>query len=131
VSHAREAHGISVRRACSILGADRSAIRYRRRRSEDAATRQRLKELAAERRRFGWRRLKLLLERDPDEPQEAASAVCRGTVAGSPTWWTQAGVGRTGAYAGQFRTIVADPQQLACTAAGNQQRQLTGNTSAR
>jgi putative transposase len=30
----------------------------------DAATRARLKELAAERRRFGWRRLKLLLERE-------------------------------------------------------------------
>jgi putative transposase len=28
------------------------------------ATRQRLKELAAERRRFSWRRLKLLLERE-------------------------------------------------------------------
>jgi putative transposase len=61
VTHAREAHGISERRACSILGAERSAIRYRHRRPDDAATRQRLKELAAERRRFGWRRLKLLL----------------------------------------------------------------------
>jgi len=64
VTHAREAHGISERRACSILGADRSAIRYRHRRSDDVATRQRLRELAAERRRFGWRRLKLLLERE-------------------------------------------------------------------
>ena len=61
---AREAHGISERRACSILGTDRSAMRYRHRRGDDAATRQRLKELAAERRRFGWRRLKLLLERE-------------------------------------------------------------------
>jgi putative transposase len=64
VTHAREAHGISERRACSILGADRSAIRYRHRRPDDAATRTRLRELAAERRRFGWRRLKLLLERE-------------------------------------------------------------------
>jgi putative transposase len=39
-------------------------MRYRHRRSDDASTRQRLKELAAERRRFGWRRLKLLLERE-------------------------------------------------------------------
>jgi putative transposase len=46
------------------MGADRSAIRYRHRRSDDVATRQRLRELAAERRRFGWRRLKLLLERE-------------------------------------------------------------------
>jgi putative transposase len=64
VTHARETHGISERRACSILGADRSAIRYHHRRSDDVATRQRLRELAAERRRFGWRRLKLLLERE-------------------------------------------------------------------
>ena len=64
VSCAREAHGISERRACSIIGADRSAIRYRHRRSDDASARQRLKALAAERRRFGWRRLKLLLERE-------------------------------------------------------------------
>ena len=64
VTHARDAHGISERRACSILGADRSAIRYHHRRSDDVATRQRLRELAAERRRFGWRRLKLLLERE-------------------------------------------------------------------
>ena len=64
VTHAREAHGISERRACSILGADRSAIRYHHRRSDDVAARQRLRDLAAERRRFGWRRLKLLLERE-------------------------------------------------------------------
>ncbi len=39
-------------------------MRYRHRRADDAATRERLKALAAERRRFGWRRLKLLLERE-------------------------------------------------------------------
>lgn len=64
VTAAREAHGISERRACWIIGADRSAMRYRHRRGDDATTRTRLKELAAERRRFGWRRLKLLLERE-------------------------------------------------------------------
>ena len=63
VTAAREAHDISERRACSIIGADRSAIRYRHRRGDDAAVRTRLKELAAERRRFGWR-LKLLLARE-------------------------------------------------------------------
>ena len=61
---AREGHGISERRACSIIGADRSAMRYRHRRADDAETRMRLKELAAERRRFGWRRMKLLLARE-------------------------------------------------------------------
>jgi len=64
VTLAREAHGVSERRACSIIGADRSAMRYRHRRQDDTALRTRLKELAGERRRFGWRRLKLLLERE-------------------------------------------------------------------
>jgi putative transposase len=64
VTVAREAHGISERRACSILGADRGSVRYRHRRADDAVLRMRLKELAAERRRFGWRRLKLLLDRE-------------------------------------------------------------------
>ena len=64
VTMAREAHGISERRACSVVGADRSSVRYRRHRDEDDGVRARLKELAAERRRFGWRRLKVLLERE-------------------------------------------------------------------
>jgi putative transposase len=64
VTTAREAWGISERRACSIVGVDRGTTRYRRRRADDAGTRVRLKELAAERRRFGWRRLKLMLERE-------------------------------------------------------------------
>ena len=95
----RDAHGISERRACSIIGADRSAMRYRHRRSDDAATRMRLKELAAERRRFGWRRLKLLLEREGIRmnPPEAASAVWRGTAAGASSWWPQASAWHTSA----------------------------------
>ena len=60
----REAHGISERRACAILGADRSMARYRSRRPDDAATRTRLRVLAGERRRFGSRRLGLLLARE-------------------------------------------------------------------
>jgi hypothetical protein len=63
VTHARGAHGLSERRACAIIGVDRSTTRYQHRRVDDVATRMRLKELAAARRRFGWRRLKLLLER--------------------------------------------------------------------
>jgi len=64
VNLAREAHDVSERRACSIIGADRSAMRYRHRRVDDAEVRTRLKELAAQRRRFGWRRLKVLLARE-------------------------------------------------------------------
>ena len=64
VAHAQEAHGISQRRACSLLGIDRTSVRYRARRPDDAPIRARLRELAAERRRFGHRRLGILLARE-------------------------------------------------------------------
>ena len=64
VVHARTVHGISERRACSIIKVDRSSVRYRSRRSDDVELRRRLRELAAERRRFGYRRLGLLLARE-------------------------------------------------------------------
>ena len=64
MTHARAVHGVSERRACSIVGVDRSSVRYRHRRPDDAAVRERLRALAAERRRFGYRRLGLLLARE-------------------------------------------------------------------
>ncbi|KAA5598230.1 IS3 family transposase [Blastochloris sulfoviridis] len=44
--------------------ADRSTVHYRHRRPDDAALRTRLRELAAERHRFGYRRLRILLRRE-------------------------------------------------------------------
>ena len=64
----REAHGISERRACALLGADRSTVRYRSTRPDDRGLRARLRSLAAERRRFGYRRLGLLLAREGLRP---------------------------------------------------------------
>ncbi|PTQ13829.1 IS3 family transposase [Sphingomonas oleivorans] len=64
VAHLREALGVSERRACKIVGADRKSMRYRLCRPDDAALRARLHELASERRRFGYRRLFVLLRRD-------------------------------------------------------------------
>jgi putative transposase len=64
VAHAREQFGLSERRACSIIGVSRRVLRYRPRRPDDSAIRQRLRELALERRRFGYRRLGLLLARE-------------------------------------------------------------------
>jgi putative transposase len=52
------------RHACRVIGADRSSIRYRSRRPGDAALRGRMRELAAERRRFGYRRLHVLLRQE-------------------------------------------------------------------
>ena len=59
-----ERHGLSQRRACELVGVDRSTLRYRCRRPEDRALRERLRELAAERRRFGYRRLGWMLARE-------------------------------------------------------------------
>ncbi len=64
VAHVVRQHEVSERRACLIVGADRSTVRYRSRRPDDANLRLRLRELAAERRRFGYRRLHVLLRRE-------------------------------------------------------------------
>ena len=55
----------SERHACRLLGLGRSTHRYRARKAEqDTALRARLKELAAQRMRFGYRRLTAMLERE-------------------------------------------------------------------
>ena len=51
---------MSERRACKMITADRSTVRYRARRPDDAGLRARLRELADQRRRFGYRRLYVL-----------------------------------------------------------------------
>ena len=55
---------MSERRACNAIGVDRSSVRYRSVRPDDAALRTRMRELAAERRRFGYRRLHVLLRHE-------------------------------------------------------------------
>ena len=55
---------VSERRACGVIAADRTVIRYQSRRSDDGALREKLRELAHQRRRFGCRRLYILLRRD-------------------------------------------------------------------
>jgi putative transposase len=59
-----EGHGLSQRRACRLVGIGHSTLRYERRRASDEAVRKRLRELAAQRRRFGYRRLGWLLARE-------------------------------------------------------------------
>jgi transposase InsO family protein len=61
VAHLEARLEMSERRACAIIAADRSAVRYRAKRPNDAALRSRLRELADQRRRFGYRRLHVLL----------------------------------------------------------------------
>jgi len=64
VVHLCQAYEVSQRRACRAIGADRTSVRYRSVRPEDAGLRARLRELAAVRRRFGYRRLLILLRRE-------------------------------------------------------------------
>jgi putative transposase len=64
VAHLQALMGLSERRACSIVGADRKMIRYRSRRPAETALRARLRDLANERRRFGYRRLFVLLRQE-------------------------------------------------------------------
>jgi hypothetical protein len=61
VSYVEVGYQISERHACRLLGLGRSAHRYRARKDRDAGLRMRLKELAARRMRFGYRRLTAML----------------------------------------------------------------------
>jgi putative transposase len=67
VAHLRSVLQMSERRACTLVAADRKMIRYRSRRPPDGELRSRLRDLANQRRRFGYRRLFILL-RDQGEP---------------------------------------------------------------
>jgi putative transposase len=81
-------HGVSQRRACQVIGADRSSIRYRSRRPDDGLVRSRLSEIAAVRRRFGYRRLHLLLRREGLLlNHKKLPALRRGTAASPPSRW--------------------------------------------
>ncbi|MBY5325417.1 IS3 family transposase [Rhizobium leguminosarum] len=64
VTHLKAVMGLSERRACQIISADRKTIRYRSSRSPEVELRTKLRDLANERRRFGYRRLFVLLRRD-------------------------------------------------------------------
>src|SRR5829696_7638150 len=64
VAHLCRSYELSERRACAITAVDRSVVRYQSRRTHDGEVRTRMRELAAERRRFGYRRLHVLLRRE-------------------------------------------------------------------
>jgi putative transposase len=65
VSYVEVQYPMSERHACRLVGLARSTKRYRSRKAgRDAALRTRLKELAAKRMRFGYRRLTAMLTRE-------------------------------------------------------------------
>ena len=63
VAHVCKEHGMSQRRACDVLGVDRSSVRYQSKRADDAGLREAMKRIALERRRFGYRRIHVMLQR--------------------------------------------------------------------
>ena len=60
----RQTFEMSERRACRVIGTDRTSVRIQGVRAGDEALREWLKALAQERRRFGYRRLHVLLRRE-------------------------------------------------------------------
>ncbi len=64
VAHLRAVMGLSERRACQIVEVDRKTVRYSPRRPTDTELRAKLRDLANARRRFGYRRLFVLLRQE-------------------------------------------------------------------
>lgn len=56
--------GVSIRRACRVLLVDTSTYHYKSRQQEQAGLRQRIKEIAETRVRYGYRRVHVLLRRE-------------------------------------------------------------------
>jgi putative transposase len=63
VAQACLVHGVSKRRACEALEFDRSSVRYRSTRPADQEPREAMKAVSSERRRFGYRRIHVMLQR--------------------------------------------------------------------
>jgi putative transposase len=57
-------HGLGVTRACGLIGMSRSLYRYASRRTDDEGLKERLTTLAGQKRRYGYRRLHVLLRRE-------------------------------------------------------------------
>lgn len=62
---AMEAHGLSQRRACRLVGACRGTVRFKSlNKTDEEELRVKIQKIAHERRRFGYRRIHLLLKRE-------------------------------------------------------------------
>ena len=64
VDHTRSTWRVSIRRACRALPVERSTYHYRSRRVGQAQLTERIKEIAATRVRYGYRRIHVLLRRE-------------------------------------------------------------------
>ena len=92
VAHLVGAHGMSERRACKAISCCCMTVRNQTAREDDASLRQRMRAIALERRRFGYRRLHVLLKREGYlQPQETVPALPGREACGAPPWRAQAG----------------------------------------
>ena len=57
-------HGYSQRRACQLVGAERATIRYVSQKPEEGLLRERITTFAHTKRRYGYRRIHMLLKRE-------------------------------------------------------------------
>ena len=55
---------LSQRRACNVMQTDRSSVRYQSKRVNDNEQREAIKRISKERRRFGYRRINVMLQRE-------------------------------------------------------------------
>lgn len=64
VTYVMASHALGVTRACGLIGISRSLYQYASKRPDDRALKERLCELAGQKRRYGYRRLHVLLCRE-------------------------------------------------------------------
>ena len=57
-------HQVSQRRVCDVLQVDRTTVRYQSKKVDDVDLRDAIKRVARERRRFGYRRINVMLPRE-------------------------------------------------------------------
>jgi len=63
VAYLQSNHGVSEWRACAVLDVDRSSVRYKSVRADDAELREAIRKVSVERQRFGYRRIHVMLAR--------------------------------------------------------------------
>ena len=64
VAHLCEAHGVFQPRACDILSADRSSVRYQSKRVDNEEEWDAIKRISRERRRFEYRHINIMLRHE-------------------------------------------------------------------
>ena len=90
--------GYLQRRACGLVGLHPKTYRYAPKRSGDEELRRRLRELASQRRRFGYRRLGLMLKRQGIKlNRKKLYRLYKEERLRAQAWWSQASSRHPGA----------------------------------